>query len=753
MSHAEALAAGSWPLAAADIAISGMTCAACSARVQRALEKAPGVESANVNLLTSMATVSYHPDEVAVEQLLEAIRKTGYGAELPAPDATLEEHAATLDRERAEEVKSLGRKVLVAGIAAAATMAVMPVAHGPGASPWLWVQLALTLPSVLWAGRHFYTRAWSAAKHGGANMNTLIAVGTGAAFLFSLAMTLAGPWFARHGVEPVVYYEAVNGIIALILLGNYLEARARRRTSGAIQRLIGLRPDTARVQRKGQEIDVRLSELVPGDLVVVRPGERIPTDGSVSEGRSAVDESMLTGEPEPVLKGPGDPVTGGTFNGSGSLVFRVSRVGRDTVLARIIQMVEEAQGSKAPIQALADRVSAVFVPVVMVIALVTFIAWWQLGPGQSAVRALAVSVTVLIIACPCAMGLAVPTAVMVATGRGAEHGLLIKGGEALQRMAGVGTVVVDKTGTLTAGRPEVTDVVVVEEAVTESELLGLVAAVESRSEHPIAEAVRRRNDGTTERRILTAFSAVPGRGVRGEVDGRVVLAGNPRMLEQYGIDTSFLSSHVSRLTSHAATPVLVAIDGRAAGVLGISDPIRSESREAVARLHSLGMDVVMLTGDDQRTANAVAAEVGIREVIAEVLPEQKRDVVARLRDAGRVVAMVGDGINDAPALAQADVGVALGTGTDVAIEAADVTVMQPDLRGVARTIALCRRTMRVIRQNLFWAFAYNTLGIPIAAGVLYPVFGLLLTPTMAAAAMAVSSVSVVMNSLRLHSAQ
>ena len=439
--------------------------------------------------------------------MLEAIRQTGYGAELPTPGSTLEEHALALDRERADEVRALGHKVIVAGIAAAATMALMPVAHGHGAGAWLWVLLGLTLPSVFWAGRHFYTRAWTAARHGGANMNTLIAVGTGAAFLFSVAMTVAGPWFARHGAAPVVYYEAVNGIIALILLGNYLEARARRRTSGAIQALIGLRPDTARVQRGGQEIDVPLAELKPGDLVVVRPGERLPTDGTVSEGRSLVDESMLTGEPEPVLKSAGDTVTGGTLNGNGSLVFRVTRVGRDTVLSRIVRMVEEAQGSKAPIQALADRISAVFVPAVLLIALLTFLLWWRLGPDQSAVRALAVSVTVLIIACPCAMGLAVPTAVMVATGRGAEHGLLIKGGEALQRMAGVRTIVFDKTGTLTAGRPEVTDVVLLDPTLDESELIGLVAAVESRSEHTIATAVARRADGLTDRRAVTR---VPG---------------------------------------------------------------------------------------------------------------------------------------------------------------------------------------------------------------------------------------------------
>ncbi len=736
-----------------DIAVSGMTCAACSARVQRALERAPGVESANVNLLTATASVSYRPDAVTPEGLLDAIRDTGYGAELPTLDTTLEEHAVALDRERGAEVTVLGRKVLVAGLSAAATMLLMPVAHGHSAAAWRWVLLVLTLPSVFWAGRHFYVRAWNAGRHGGATMNTLIAVGTGAAFLFSVAMTIAGAWFAGHGVEPVVYYEAVNGIIALILLGSYLEARARRRTSSAIQRLIGLRPDTARVRRDEVEQEIPLDQLRAGDLVVVRPGARLPTDGIVSEGRSAVDESMLTGEPEPVVKEAGALVTGGTLNGNGALVFQVTRVGRDTVLARIIRMVEEAQGSKAPIQALADRISAIFVPAVLLIALVTFVLWWRLGPDQSMVRAMAVSVTVLIIACPCAMGLAVPTAVMVATGRGAEHGLLIKGGEALQRMADVGTVVLDKTGTLTAGRPEVTDVVLIDPAFSEGELLELTAAVEARSEHPIADAILRRADGRTGRRAVSGFIAIPGRGVRGEVDGRVVLAGNAAFLAERGVDLSAVLPPVRDLAERARTPVLVAVDGRAMGVLGVSDPVRPESRAAVADLLALGLDVVMLTGDDARTAQAVGVEVGIREVIAEVLPAEKRAAIVRLRDEGRVVAMVGDGINDAPALAQADVGVAIGSGTDVAVEAADVTLLQPDLRGVARTFALCRRAMRVIRQNLFWAFAYNTIGIPIAAGALFPAFGILLTPTMAAAAMAVSSVSVVMNSLRLRRAQ
>lgn len=758
------------------IEVSGMTCAACSGRVHRALEKTPGVTAANVNLMTGSATVGFDGARVSVERLLSVIRDSGYGAELPKPDADAGAETEALDRAREHEVTTLRRKVAVAGAAAALTMVLMPFAehvHGGMVDPvmrllmpvadglrrlvpplgeipvttWRWILLAMTLPSVLWAGRHFYTRAWAGLRHRAVDMNTLIAVGTGAAFLFSLAMTVASDWFASHGVPSVVYYEAVNGIIALILVGNLLETGAKRRTSGAIKRLIGLRPATARVRRDGAEVDVPLEQVQAGDEVVVRPGDRLPVDGQVLEGGSAVDESMLTGEPLPVVKRVGEEVTGGTINGTGTFVFRATRVGRDTVLSNIIRMVQQAQGSRAPIQALADRISAVFVPVVIVIALLTFLAWWLFGPEPAVIRALASAVTVLIIACPCAMGLAVPTAVMVATGRGAERGLLIKGGEPLQRVGELTTVVLDKTGTITAGKPAVAEVTAV--GMSADEVLALAGALEARSEHPIGAAIAGRAEGRTGGRAVLDFEAVPGRGVRGVVDGRPVLVGNVAFLAESGVDASPLQAALAQAAERAQTPVLVAVAGRVAGLIAIADPVRPTSRAAIARLRALGLEVVMLTGDDERTARAVAREVGIDQVVAEVLPSGKLAVVTGLKGEGKVVAMVGDGINDAPALAAADVGIAIGTGTDVAIEAADIALMRPDLDGVAEAIGLARATMRTIRQNLFWAFGYNVVGIPIAAGVLFPAFGILLTPTMGAAAMALSSVSVVTNSLRL----
>jgi Cu+-exporting ATPase len=766
-----------------DIEVSGMTCAACSSRVQRALEQTPGVASANVNLMTGSATVSFDPGALGVERLLEVVREAGYGAALPRADAAAGEETEALDRAREEEIHSLQRKLLVAGVAAVLTMLLMPFAehvHGEVPDPvmrllmpvaeglravfpplgdipvpvWRWILLAMTLPSVLWAGRHFYTRAWAAARHRGADMNTLVAVGTGSAFLFSIAMTVAGEWFEAQGVPSVVYFEAVNGIIALILLGNLLETGAKRRTSGAIKRLIGLRPATARLRRDGRDVEVALADVQVGDELVVRPGDRIPVDGRVIEGSSAVDESMLTGEPIPVMKQPGADVTGGTVNRTGAFVFQAMRVGRDTVLSQIIRMVQQAQGSRAPIQALADRISAVFVPVVIVLAMITFALWYFLGPAPSGVRALASAVTVLIIACPCAMGLAVPTAVMVATGRGAERGLLIKGGEPLQRVGDVDVIVLDKTGTITEGRPAVGELR--PHGITEEELLTLAGGIERRSEHPLADAVTRAaverlgQSGVPE---PESFEATPGRGVQGVVRGRWVVAGSPAFLGDLAIDAAALSGDVIEIAGRGQTPVLVAVDGQVAGVVGITDPVRPTSREAVAQLTALGLEVVMLTGDDRRTAEAVAREVGVSRVIAEVLPAMKLATVREFQAQGRVVAMVGDGINDAPALAGADVGIAIGTGTDVAIESADITLMSGDLRGVVRAIRLCRRTMRTIKQNLFWAFVYNVIGIPVAAGALYPAFGILLTPTMGAAAMAMSSVSVVSNSLRLRRAR
>ena len=736
------------------IPVTGMTCAACSGRVQRTLEKTPGVAEASVNLMTGAATVAYDPVVTTPDRLVDTIRSTGYGAELPLPEESGEELLDAQDEARAAEVRDLRRKFVLSAAAAALTM-YPGMSHQGMTSGTRYLLLALTLPVVAWAGRHFYTRAWAAFRHHGADMNTLIAVGTGAAFLFSTAVTLFDRWFMARGVEPHVYYEAVVWIIALVLLGNLLEARAKGQTSGAIRRLIGLRPATARVQREGREEEVPLAALRPGDEVVVRPGETIPVDGTVLEGTSNVDESMLTGEPIPVAKGPGDPVIGATLNRNGAFHFRVERVGRDTVLSRIIRLVQQAQGTRAPVQRLADRIAAVFVPVVLSIAIATFVVWFDFGPAPSYLHALVSAVTVLIIACPCAMGLAVPTAVMVSTGRGAELGVLIKGGEALERSQAIDTVVFDKTGTITEGHPAVESVQLAPGAdraavPDEARLLALAAAVERLSEHPLAEAIvaEAERHGATALRA-TGFESRTGRGVVGRVDGREVGVGNAALLGELGVDPAPLAAQADAVASQGRTPMLVVVEGRLAGLIVVADPVKPTSRAAVDELRRLGVETVMLTGDNPRTAASVARAVGIGRVVAEVLPERKLDEIRALQAEGRVVAMVGDGLNDAPALAQADVGIAMGTGTDVAMEAGAITLMRGDPVGAVTAIRLARRTMRIIRQNLFWAFIYNVVGIPIAAGVLYPALGLRLTPAMAAAAMAVSSVSVVSNSLRL----
>jgi P-type Cu+ transporter len=745
------------------ISVTGMTCAACSGRIQRSLERTPGVTSANVNLMTGSATVSYDGAAISPGGLVEVIRSTGYGAELPPADGSSEDLLGAQDEARAGEIRDLRRKLIVSAIAAVLTTLVgMPLAetasHGAGRLPpalWRYALLALTIPVVGWAGRHFYTRAWAAFRHHSADMNTLIAVGTGAAFLYSLSVTLAGGWLAARGIEPQVYYEAVTWIIALILLGNLLEARAKGQTTTAIRKLIGLRPATARVLRDSREVEIDLAELRAGDEVVVRPGERLPADGTVLEGSSHVDESMLTGEPMPATKGPGDTVIGGTLNRNGAFRFRVERAGRDTVLSRIVRLVQQAQGSKAPIQRLADRISAIFVPVVLSIAVATFVIWFDVGPSPAYLHGLVSAVTVLIIACPCAMGLAVPTAVMVSTGRGAELGVLIKGGEVLERSEAVDTVVFDKTGTITAGRPTVQRVVLAPGidaglAGDETRLLQLAAAVERSSEHPLAEAVV----AEAERRgaaplAATDFESLTGRGIVGTTEGRRVAVGNAALVHELGADPAVLAAESDRLGAEGSTPVFVVVDGQVTGLIAVADPVKPTSRRAIAELERLGIETVLLTGDDRRTAEAVARAVGIQRVLAEVLPDRKLEEVRRIQGRGRVVAMVGDGINDAPALAQADVGIAMGTGTDVAIEAGAITLMRGDPLGAVTAIALARRTMRLIRQNLFWAFIYNVIGIPVAAGVLYPMFGLRLTPAMAAAAMALSSVSVISNSLRL----
>jgi Cu+-exporting ATPase len=764
--------------------VSGMTCAACQGRVQRALEKTPGVLQASVNLLTGDASVTYDPALASPDSVAEAVRATGYGADVPEPSRSAAEEQAARDQALDEEYRRLRLKAgasLAVGLAAMViSMPIMSAhAHAVGATtdpfmrwaaarldpllaaafPWLYamdhlvllkVLMVATTAVILFAGRDFYVRAWRAFRHHTADMNTLIAVGTGAAYIYSVVATVAPRLLARSGIAPDVYYEAVIIIIALILAGNALEARAKGRTAAALRGLIALQPRTARVVRDGVEADLPVEAVVPGDHIVVRPGERVPVDGEVTAGASAVDESMLTGESAPVAKEAGHRVIGGTVNRTGAFTLRATTLGADSTLARIVTLMREAQGSRAPIQRLADRISAVFVPVVISIAIATFVAWFLAGGDAALVRALSAAVAVLIIACPCAMGLAVPTAVMVATGRGAELGALIKGGEALERAGQLDTVVLDKTGTVTEGRPAVTDIVGTVD-------LPALAALERHSEHPLADAivssVKERAGGILPAADVTDFASFPGRGVRGSVNGTTLLAGNGALLEEHGVDAGALEADADRLRAMGRTIVYLAVDGRATGLVAIADPVKPTSPEAVRRLAAMGLDVVLLTGDQPATAHAVAAAAGIGTVVAGVLPDGKVAEIRRLQEEGRTVAMVGDGVNDAPALAQADVGIAMGTGADVAIDAGDVTLVRGDLRGVARAIELSRRTMRTMRQNLFWAFAYNVVGIPIAAGVLYPAFGILLSPILASAAMALSSVSVVTNSLRLRRAR
>ncbi|HUQ82971.1 MAG TPA: heavy metal translocating P-type ATPase [Gemmatimonadaceae bacterium] len=768
-----------------DIPVSGMTCAACQARVQRTLAKQPGVRDAAVNLMTRTATVTYDRVNTSPESLVDVIRKTGYGADLPVPDRTALEEQEAQDRAYTEEYHELRTKAVVTSVAGALAMIVSmplmtPSAHAgmaPTADPFMrWVSrtltppleaglpwlyavdtrlisyglLLLTLGVMLWAGRHFYTRAWASFRHHSADMNTLIAVGTGAAFLFSLVATMAPGFFTSRGVAPDTYYEAVIIIIALILTGNALEARAKRQTATALRSLASLQPKTARIDRDGADVEIRVEDVRRGDVVLVRPGERLPVDGEVVSGNSAVDESMLTGESDPVAKLAGDRVIGGTVNRTGAFRYRATTLGADSVLAQIVRLMREAQGSRAPIQRLADRISGVFVPVVISLSIATFAVWYVAVDSAPAVRAFAAAVAVLIIACPCAMGLAVPTAVMVATGKGAEVGVLIKGGEALQRAGALDVVVLDKTGTVTEGRPAVTDVVIADASRSDSEIVALAGAVERQSEHPLADAIVRaaRERGLT-LGSAESFAAVPGRGVTGVVDGAAVAVGNAAFMTDWAIDTASLSPHAERLSGEAKTVVFIAVDGHLAGAVAIADPIKASSSDAVRALRRLGLDVVLLTGDNERVAASVARTVGIDRIVAGVMPDGKVAEVKRLQAAGHVVAMVGDGVNDAPALAQADLGIAIGSGTDVAVEASDVTLMRGDLRGVVQAVQLSRRTMRTMKQNLFWAFVYNVVGIPIAAGVLYPWLGILLSPILASAAMAFSSVSVVSNSLRL----
>ena len=717
--------------------VTGMTCAACQSFVQKTLEEQPGVESATVNLLLHNATVAYREGESSVATLVEAVRETGFGAELPQAAASVIAEQEDLDERLDGEYRTLRRKAAVSLAAGALAMASDFTALPAG-----YLLLPLTLFVVAWAGRRFYVKAWSALRHGASDMNTLVSLGTGSAFLYSAASTLAPGWFHAHGLGHGHYYEAVLFIIALILTGNTLEARAKRQTAAALRGLGQLQPKTACVVRDGRELDIAVEDLALGDEVLVRPGERIPADGAVVAGESSVDESMLTGESLPVEKAAGGLVTGGTLNRSGALRIRVTALGASSRLAQIVRLLRDAQASRAPIQDLADKVSRIFVPVVVSIALVTFALWMALAPAPAFGRALASAVTVLIIACPCAMGLAVPTAVMVATGRAASAGILIKGGQALQRLESLDTIVLDKTGTITEGRPAVTDSTLDERA------LRLAASLERLSEHPLAEAITAYAAG---RGIALAeaarFESRAGRGAWGLVEGVEVAAGNAALMAERGIAID--ETLTAAWSGAGKTAVYVALDGALAGAVAIADPIKPGSPRAIAALRGLGLRVLMLTGDHAATARAIAAQAGIEEVIAQVSPEGKIAAVRRLQAEGRVVAMAGDGVNDAPALAQADVGFAMASGADVAFDSGDVTLMRSDLDGIPQAMRLSRLTMRVMRQNLGWAFVYNVIGIPIAAGALYPFTGLLLTPVIASAAMALSSVSVVTNSLRL----
>ncbi|HEX9310777.1 MAG TPA: heavy metal translocating P-type ATPase [Gemmatimonadaceae bacterium] len=728
--------------------VTGMTCAACQSRVQRALAAEPGVIDAAVNLVTRSAAVRYDPGEVSAERLIEAVRATGYDAELAAPDSSVEEISSQDDGE-IREARELAIKATVSVIAGIFAIGIAMFSMGNPAANY--ALLALSVVILAWAGRDIYRRAWKAVRHGSADMNTLVALGTGSAFLYSLIATIAPSLFARNGIAPDVYYEAVIFIIALVLAGRAIEARARRKTSEALRKLVSLLPGTARVEGNGGWVEKPLNAVESGETVLARPGERIPVDGVVIDGGSEVDESMLTGEPMPVAKGPGDQVVGGTVNTTGSLRYRATSVGADSVLARIVALMRDAQSSRAPIQRLADRVSAVFVPAVLSIAIITFIAWYVLGGAAALPHAIAAAVSVLIIACPCAMGLAVPTAVMVATGRGAEMGLLIKGGEILQRAGDVNTVVLDKTGTVTEGAPSVARVMTLGE-LSEREVLSYAAAVERHSEHPVAAAiVRAANDKHETVGEVSEFRSHTGSGVTGKVRGREVAIGNARLLLDLEVGGTGLP-YTSEVPE-GSSELYVAIDRRIVGIIVVSDSLRPSSAEAVRALKAMGIDVMLVTGDRRSTAESIANAIGVDRIVAEVLPHQKVEEIRALQREHRVVAMVGDGINDAPALAQSDVGISMPKGTDIAVEASDIALMRSDLRGVVGAISLSRRTMATMKQNLFWAFVYNVIGIPIAAGALYPLTGLMLSPIIASAAMALSSVSVVTNSLRLRHAR
>ncbi len=763
----EPMAGITQPIEIISFPVEGMTCASCVNRITRFLQKVDGVDGAEVNLATETATVRFDPSRTAAVDLAAAVDAAGYVARLDqrssdATDGAIEQVAearSARDAASARHLASLRRRLTVAAVLTLPILgglARMTVAPGlPSFLSAPLFQLALATPVQFWAGWPFLVGAWHGLRRRSADMDTLIAVGTLAAYGYSVATMLAPGFFRDAGIganggELPLYFDTAAAIVTLILLGRFLEARAKTHTSEAIRRLIGLAPRTARVLRAGAEIDLPIEAVVVGDLVRVRPGETIAVDGVVTDGASAVDESMVTGESMPVSKRPDDLVIGATRNTSGTVTFRATRVGSDTVLARIIRLVSEAQGSRAPIQRLADAVTGYFVPAVLGLAALTFVVWFAFGPQPALNLAVLNTIGVLIIACPCALGLATPTSIMVGTGKGAESGVLFRNAEALERLGSVRTIVLDKTGTLTEGKPRVTDIRLADPAADPADVLPLVAAAERGSEHPIAEAIVREAIDLRGLEIppATTFEAIAGDGVIATVEGFRVMVGRPAFLDAAGIDVAAIQPAADAFAGDGKTPVMVAIDGRVVAAIAVADTLKGGSAAAVTELRRLGFEVAMLTGDDRRTAEAIGRAAGIEVVLADVRPDGKADAIRRLQAAGPV-AMVGDGINDAPALASADVGIAMGTGTDVAMDAAGVTLMSGDLRGLVTAVGLSRATMGNVRQNLFWAFAYNTILIPVAMGVLYPFTGILLDPIFAAAAMAMSSVTVVSNALRL----
>jgi Cu+-exporting ATPase len=732
--------------------VQGMTCASCVTRVQNALNQVPGVLEATVNFATEKASVEYFAGQVTIRDLAQATAAIGYNiVELDEGQAVDNEKAA-----REAEFRKLKHKFFIGVILVAPLFLLvhwdklgLSGVFALGRQANYILQLILQTPVQFWVGLQFYKGALAAARHRTSDMNTLIAVGTSAAFLYSVLATFFPGLFAAEGLAAKVYFDTAGAIIVLILLGRLLEARAKGQTSEAIKKLIGLQAKTATVLVDGMQHDIPVDEVLIGDIVVVKPGEKIPVDGVVIEGHSAVDESMVTGESIPVEKTVGHEVVGATLNKTGTFKFKATKVGKDTMLAQIIKMVEEAQGSKPPIARLVDVIASYFVPAVILAAIVTFIIWLFFGPAPALTYAVLNFVAVMIIACPCALGLATPTSIMVGTGKGAEHGVLIRGGEALETAHKLNAIVLDKTGTITRGEPVVTDILTAEGYQME-EILYLAASAEKGSEHPLGEAIVTKAQGRDISLVdPTAFNAIPGHGIEATIASKKLSLGNTRLMKDNNIDIENMVQRSEDLSSEGKTPMWVAVDGIIAGIIAVADTLKENSRTAVAALHHLGLEVIMITGDYRQTADAIASQIGVDRVLAEVLPEGKAREVKKLQDEGKIAAMVGDGINDAPALAQADVGIAIGTGTDVAMESSDITLISGDLTGVVTAIALSKDTIRNIKQNLFWAFAYNTILIPVAAGVLFPFFGILLNPIFAAAAMGLSSITVVTNALRL----